>query len=218
MTIWEIFLMLLLVAGFLLYAVVLMSNRFEQEILEVPSLHPRTTQGMETKQSVSIQEYPAGPEESSDESNRNRFEFEQFVASRFQPQEFTHSHSRSGQFYSGIYDPGNPDPDLVFNFQSGNENLKFAVECLWLNRVDQDQIGIGKDYQIANYFEFQENKKIPVFLIIGLGGRPGKPEGVYIIPLSDVKGTGLPFDFLHPYKRKDPQDWFLLKTDPVRLI
>jgi len=46
---------------------------------------------------------------------------------------------------------------------------------------------ISKPAQFTRYQKYQQEKHIPVYVVIGFGGEPNDPEMIYCIPLSEIK-------------------------------
>lgn len=77
-------------------------------------------------------------------------------------------------------------PDLKFLFSTRNRKFKFAIECKWKQSFCKGLINWAQPYQIHNYLEFQKNWNIPVFVAIGIGGKPSDPELLFVTPLHII--------------------------------
>jgi hypothetical protein len=141
-------------------------------------------------------------------------EFEKYVVARFNQQFFKLINWRSDKFHNGVYALSNMDPDLHYRFQCKSTALEFAVECKWRKGFFDGEIFWAKDYQIANYFSYQQKRKIPVYIIIGVGGIPSAPREVFIIPLKEILqcGTTVHFNILNQYRRNNADKYFYLDT------
>jgi hypothetical protein len=71
---------------------------------------------------------------------------------------------------------------------------RFILQCKYRShffRQDgQEGIEWAKPYQIGNYRNFQQIKGWPYVVIIGVGGRPRKPQQLFVLPLEHL---GSPF-------------------------
>ena len=113
-------------------------------------------------------------------------EFEDYVLSLFNPhdngplilQEW------QGDKSLGLIRPrNNSNPDFVFR----HDEKEFAVECKWRERLDNDiEKNVFPKTSIEKYKAFSATRKIPVTIILGIGGEPCNPEWLYAIPLGDV--------------------------------
>ena len=103
----------------------------------------------------------------------------------------------------------NPDLTMCYN---GKEY--FAVECKY--RADfyfsKERNGyvIKWSYpeQMKRYQQFQKEKNIPVFIVIGVGGSPKSPMTIYCLPLNEAKYTELYISYLEKYKRSPVKPFF----------
>lgn len=80
-------------------------------------------------------------------------------------------------------------PDFLFQNRTTNE--EFWVEAKYRESLQDNKIEWCKYYQLARYREIQESEGRKVFIVIGFGGRAKNPEKIYLIPLDDIKYTGL---------------------------
>ncbi|MBP5772093.1 MAG: hypothetical protein J6W75_12220 [Bacteroidaceae bacterium] len=75
-------------------------------------------------------------------------------------------------------------PDFVFCHQQSHW---FAVECKWRERLttdlEKDMLTVDK---LAIYHQFADERRMPVFIVLGIGGEPCQPEQLYIIPLQEI--------------------------------
>ena len=77
----------------------------------------------------------------------------------------------------------NRHPDFVFDYQGKG----FAVECKWREKLPHNlSRDILPEEKISIYQQFSVARKIPVFIVLGVGGEPSNPELLYNIPLSEV--------------------------------
>lgn len=85
--------------------------------------------------------------------------------------------------YGMIQPENNSNPDFVFRYGT----KQFAIECKWREKLPSD---LSKDVfasrRIENYRRFSETRKLPVTIVLGVGGEPCYPEWLYVIPLEKV--------------------------------
>lgn len=95
-------------------------------------------------------------------------------------------------------------PDFKFRLKTTGEDL--YVEAKWRSKFNQDAIEWCTYHQLKRYKVF--DKKIPVYVLIGIGGEPFEPEMLYCIPLKDIKSIKLTRSFLFFYQieKKSPID------------
>ena len=136
--------------------------------------------------------------------------FEAFVVTHFKKKYFTLQEWRSDKYVDGNYPVSSHFPDLEVKFEIKSKSVSetFAIECKWRKSFYRNSIEWANDYQVRNYKEYTERVKIPVFIVIGVGGEPGKPDEVFIVPISKIDNNILTRDELEPYKRKYAADYF----------
>lgn len=96
------------------------------------------------------------------------------------------------------------DPDFVFIHRKTNK--KIAVECKYKEK-EYDRIFWAYEDQIEHYQIFSAREHIPVFVILGIGGRPKNPKRVFLAPLAQIKYPDVKIDYLEKFER-DPKRSF----------
>ncbi len=82
------------------------------------------------------------------------------------------------------------NPDFVFRYNPTGE--MFAVECKYRSRLnDEGLLNWSYPEQMKRYQQFSYNRKMPVFVVIGLGGDDTEPEEMFVIPLEEAKYPAL---------------------------
>lgn len=159
------------------------------------------TVNIETVQAEKQNVEPKKTKEEIDAENKAKGDaFESFVVKHFNKKFFTLQEWRGDKYVDGNYPVSSHFPDLEVSF--GYINETFAIECKWRKYYYQNAIKWAYDYQIKNYKEYTAKLNIPVFVIIGVGGEPSKPEEVFIIPLSKLESNTISEEELKSYKRK----------------
>ncbi len=141
--------------------------------------------------------------------------FEKFVVPRFNIDYFTLLEWRSDKEIDGIFPFTSIFPDLEFYFQSLSESFYFAVECKWRAGFYKDCIEF-KNYQLENYLRFEAITNTPTFIILGVGGKPDRPEEMYVTPLREMQSSMHSMTLL-PYKRSNPFEPFFLNCSKITL-
>lgn len=113
-------------------------------------------------------------------------EFEDYVLSRFNVEKdgpLVLQEWQGDKTLGTIKPENNSNPDFVFR----SDNKEFAVECKWRGKLDRD---LSKDLfppkKIEDYKSFSETRKMPVTIVLGVGGEPCNPEWLYVIPLESI--------------------------------
>ena len=137
---------------------------------------------------------------SKPESFNKGDEFESFVRSNIYPQNdytllhMTHDYTANKNDYIET----SKEPDFIFKSRKNGD--EFYVEAKFRSRFYKQTIEWCKPYQLKRYKAIEINKKIPIFVVIGVGAIPKSPLHVYRIPLKDIKYTKLYLSFLTKYE------------------
>ncbi len=143
--------------------------------------------------------------------------FEEYVVSHFNKKYFTLKEWRSDKYYKGHYAKSNCYPDLEYEFSLDGKVVSFAIECKWRSRFNNEWITWASDEQADFYRKFEKERKMPVFVMIGIGGTPSAPERVYAVPLRVLKLNRAKEDYIREYMRKDTKKKFFLDTENLLL-
>lgn len=89
---------------------------------------------------------------------------------------------RSDKSLPGIYPEGNSNPDLVLEY----DGRPFAIECKWRSHMPQD---ISKELlppaRVALFEKYATERRMPVLLLLGIGGLPSDPDLLLLAPMED---------------------------------
>ena len=136
--------------------------------------------------------------------------FEDHVENLFSKQYFkiiekTHSFETNSERYI----ESSKNPDFIFEYMPTKE--RFAVECKYRTQLnDKNQLEWAKPAQLKRYQEFEYQRKIPVFVVIGLKlvfdseddlDFPDIQEFMYNIPLKEARYTALYENVCAKYQR-----------------
>ena len=146
-------------------------------------------------------------------------EFEDYVLSLFNIQEngmLVLQEWQGDKSLGAIRPESNSNPDFVFRY--GEE--QFAVECKWREKLKAE---LDKDLfpskRLECYKKFSETRKMPVTIVLGVGGEPSSPELLYVIPLESLfpvmAHTQSIVDFLFPANNMLDVSLFLKKKTPA---
>ena len=113
-------------------------------------------------------------------------EFEDYVLSLFNVEKegpLVLQEWQGDKMLGAIKPENNSNPDLVFRYR----DKEFAVECKWRGKLDTD---LSKDLfppkKVEDYKTFYQSRKMPVTIVLGIGGEPCNPELLYVIPLESI--------------------------------
>lgn len=189
---------ILLIAGAILIVaglIIKYGKKNEVQNKREPSIQPKNT---------------SSTKDNSDENKAKGDAFEKYVVLKFDTGYFTIKEWRSDKIVNGIYPVSNhfPDLEIEFNYRKKQIRDTFAVECKYRNGFYKNIIEWAQGYQLDNYKKYAAEIKIPVFIVIGVGGQPEYPSEVYIVPLEKIKNTVFTRDFLSSYKMENKNQHF----------
>ncbi|AEK19322.1 hypothetical protein [Methanococcus maripaludis] len=99
------------------------------------------------------------------------------------------------------------NPDLQFKDKKTGNN--FSVECKYRSSLFKGAFSWAKNKaQADRYREYEKENEIPVFIAMGLGGTPEKPEQIFLMPLKEIKYNSLFPSVLKDYEIKEAKDVF----------
>lgn len=88
-----------------------------------------------------------------------------------------------------------------FKLEHRKTGYKFAVECKYRSNLYQDKLNWAKEFQMKRYRDYEKgNLPNGYYVMMGLGGEPGYPSDMFLVPLSDIKYVGLFKSFLEKYQ------------------
>lgn len=101
------------------------------------------------------------------------------------------------------------NPDFVFVHKKSGKRI--AIECKYKNSFPEgyEKIIWAYEDQIEYYQQFSKKQNIPVFVILGVSGRPKNPKRMFLMPLSQIKYPDVRIDHLEKFER-DPKRLFSL--------
>lgn len=151
----------------------------------------------------------------NNEENHNKgVIFEQYVLNLFAPSFFSlYDCTRDNSKHFNRKVESDQNPDITMRYIPKNE--LFSIECKFRSGAYDDKVSWARYDQIINYLSYAAQNKRPVFVVIGLGGRPDNPNRMFCIPIEDAKYPELFISRLRKYERK-PSDKFFWKEGNLR--
>lgn len=97
------------------------------------------------------------------------------------------------------------NPDLVVRDRTTNEI--FCVECKYRSRLVNGFFNWSYPDQIDRYFSYSRDRKIPFYVVLGLGGNPDSPIELFCVPLQEAKYPQIHIDMLRKYHHDQKRDF-----------
>jgi hypothetical protein len=135
-------------------------------------------------------------------------DFEKFVVQKFNPRFFKLKEWAGDKYVDGIYAETTLQPDLLFDFTIQGKTVGFAVECKWRSDFKRGGIEFATKSQFLRYQKFGQDRNIPVFIVIGVGGKPESPQYFYVVPLSEIESNFINSATLKNYGKRLESNFF----------
>lgn len=133
-------------------------------------------------------------------SSEKGYEFEKFVLSQFNKDEYRLHEWRGDKYLRGWGGPpSNSSPDLELEHSISGE--RFAVECKYRTHLSNKMFMWATPIKHRKYKAYQQKTHIPVYVAFGLGGVPAAPAFFTVMPLVAIQYPGLYIDIMAPYRR-----------------
>ena len=147
------------------------------------------------------------------------YAFEKFVVDKFNLDYFTCIDWKRGKTFKDTLPLTTYYPNMEYKYRDKYNSVSFAEECKWQNSFMDDSIKWAEPGEISTYYQFQDAKRLAVFIVIGVGGTPENPLELFIVPLEKIRRQQvvLTQSFLKPYKKYNVQKNFFLYPDAMEL-
>lgn len=143
-----------------------------------------------------------------DSNQKAGLDFEKFVVQKFDRKYFDIRNWAGDKFVEGRYADTTTQPDIQLSLKLRGDSYPFAVECKWRSVPKGDFVRFANDGQLERYKAFGQQENYPVFIVLGIGGKPSDPAELYIIPLHDLSKPILHRAILGKYRKKVDSDFF----------
>jgi hypothetical protein len=145
--------------------------------------------------------------ETSNDSFVVGLRFEDYVEKLFSEKYFsvvekTHSTETNKERYV----ESSMNPDFVFKYIPSGE--MFAVECKYRSGLNGGMLDWTNPKQLKRYRKFSQEREIPVFIVIGLGGEDDEPGEMFNIPLNEAKYPKLYPSVFNMFSRPPDKSFF----------
>jgi len=145
--------------------------------------------------------------EVSDDSFVVGLRFEDYVEDLFSDKYFsvvekTHSTETNQERYV----ESSMNPDFVFRYAPSGE--MFAVECKYRSGLNNGMLEWTYPKQLGRYRKFAQERKMPVYIVIGLDGDDDAPDRMFNIPLEEAKYPKLYPSVFNRFERPPEKSFF----------
>ena len=151
-----------------------------------------------------------------DEENKKKGEdFEKFVVKKFDQKYFNIKEWASDKYVDGIYAESNQNPDLRLEFNHKQTKEEFSVECKYRSSLYNGMLEFAYPDQFKRYQQYEKSQKIPVFIVVGIGGEPTAPAELYVIPLRLMDSHKVQKEDLKEYAKDVDANFFYAFQDNI---
>lgn len=138
-------------------------------------------------------------------------DFEAFVVENFDRKYYSILDWTGDKKAKGQFVESSKNPDLTLQLKLNDKKYPFAVECKYRKNYFKGEIEISYPDQLNRYKRFEQEKNMPVFMVIGVGGTAKSPESLFVVPIKELNKTTLSKKELSPYY-KNPDSKFFYVT------
>ncbi len=147
-----------------------------------------------------------------DKNQKAGYDFEKYIVAKFDKKYFTIQNWASDKYVEGRYAEANLHPDIHLTLKLNGVGFPLAVECKWRSEPSSKFVRFANPDQLKRYQEFETKSGNPVFIALGIGGKPSAPESLYIIPIQVFQNPVQHLDNLSKY-RKDVDKLFFYDSE-----
>lgn len=133
--------------------------------------------------------------------------FAEFVMDKFDQQYYSVREWDKAKFVGETESLGHV-PNLEVEFNS-KRTINIALETIWIEGFTRGGLDWAVDFDLKDFKQFFSRKRMPYFIVIGVGGSELKPRELFIVPLAKVETEFLSkADLLHYQKNKVDSNFF----------
>ncbi len=143
-----------------------------------------------------------------DQYKKSGNDFEKYIVKKFDRRFFSIKEWAGDKYVEGRYAETTTQPDLLMELKTKGNTHLFAVECKWRKNNWDKGFNFDSDAQFERYKKYEEEKGIPVFIVIGYGGEGDDPEQLFAVPLRFIKSNFIGKDYLMKFEKQKDRDFF----------
>lgn len=127
--------------------------------------------------------------------------FEAFVVTLFDPIFFRHRRPEAERVYAGQVSEAQAGPDLEFVYHNKDIKGRFAIKCLYFSNALQRRWQLLPPDQLKVLRNFQSEKEMDMYYLLGIGGTPDDPKELYLVPGRAIKSAMVTREVLKPFAK-----------------
>lgn len=145
---------------------------------------------------------PAIEEDNSYQGIENHLKqsaFRNYVIGLFQISNFNYLKPKPNSISPGNKDNDDPQPILEFQGESENGLESFGVQCMYREDTASSDLTVFSQEHLD--FNRQFVDEIDLYYLLGIGGAPEKPNGLYLIPARQLNTTVISKESLKNFRK-----------------
>jgi hypothetical protein len=167
----------------------------------------------ETSKVEPLEALTTEPKNTVDESKQKGDDFERYIVENFESKYYKIMEWTSDKEANGKYVESNTNPDIVMQLEWKGQKHQFALECKYRQNYYKGGIEFSNIDQLNRYRKFAEERNLPVFMAVGIGGEAKSPKELFIIPLTQLdKGTLTKSEIAKFYKNPETKFFYKFVT------
>lgn len=141
--------------------------------------------------------------------------FEDFVVTLFDPLYFLNRRPKSERVYAGKIPNDEPMPDFIFEFNQKDVHAHFAIKCQYYKDVAKNEVHLFPADVVRGFRQFEEEKGIDVYYVLGFGGAPDDPKELFLLPAKSIQDEYVTKSELRRYS-KSGMFYYNSKTERIQ--
>ena len=140
-------------------------------------------------------------------------DFEKFIVQKFNKKYFSIKEWAGDKYVDGVYAETTTQPDILVEIKVRDKTDIFWVECKWRQNTYNGGIEFATKEQFKRYNQYQQKRKIPIFVAIGLGNKGISPSQLFVVPLDKLKSNFIHLNYLQYFEKEIEDDlYYNMKT------
>jgi hypothetical protein len=133
------------------------------------------------------------------ENHLKQTAFRNYVIGLFQISNFKYIKPRANSVSPVYKEDEDPQPILEFQGESENGIESFGVQCLYREDTGSSELTVFSREHLD--FNKQFVDEIDLYYLLGMGGAPDKPHGLYLIPAKQLTSITISKDVLKTFRK-----------------
>jgi hypothetical protein len=139
---------------------------------------------------------------------KNGDDFEKFIIKKFPQKYFIVKEWAGDKYVDGIYAETTTNPDILLELTTKSDTAFVSVECKWRKEFKNGVVKFAYEAQLKRYQKYEKETGIPVFIALGIGGKPNLPDQLFVLPVKELEKPSMKLKDLLVFKKKVESTFF----------